>query len=133
MPRKTKGIPLSQVLAQQKKDPQFRHHFEQRRLIHEVALTVRGMREASGLTQAKLAKLIGTSQPMIARLEKGLDQRTPRWDTLHRIALALGKQLTLVFHDSRKKKTPLVEVKGKFRPAKQVRPKRPASKKVSAS
>ncbi len=133
MPRKTKGISLSQILAQQKKDPEFRHHFEQRRLIHEVALTVRGMREASGLTQVELAKLTGTSQPMIARLEKGLDQRTPRWDTLHRIVLALGKRLKLVFHDSRKKQAPLVEVKGKYRPTRRAHPHRVASKKARVS
>ncbi|TMB29639.1 MAG: helix-turn-helix transcriptional regulator [Deltaproteobacteria bacterium] len=50
-----------------------------------------------GLTQAQLATRIGTSQPTIARLEKGLDVRTPRWDTLQRIARALGRQLKLKF------------------------------------
>ena len=118
MPSKTKGVALNDVLTKELEDPELRHHFEQRRLIHEVALTVRGMREACGLTQAELAEMIGSSQPVIARLERGLDQRTPRWDTLHRIALALGKQLMLVFHDSRKKQAPLVEVKGKYRPSK---------------
>src|SRR5437899_3670989 len=38
-----------------------------------------------------------SSQPTIARLEKGLDVRTPRWDTLQRIARALGRQLKLKF------------------------------------
>jgi len=44
------------------------------------------MRMGAGLTQAQLATRIGTSQPTIARLQKGLDVRTPRWDTLQRIA-----------------------------------------------
>ena len=55
------------------------------------------MRMRAGLTQAQLATRIGTSQPTIARLEKGLDVRTPRWDTLQRIARALGRQLKLKF------------------------------------
>src|SRR5438128_12669854 len=38
-----------------------------------------------------------SSQPTIARLEKGLDVRSPRWDTLQRIASALGRQLRLKF------------------------------------
>jgi len=134
MTSKIKGIDFDEILAKESKDPEFRHHFEQRRLIHEVALIVRGMREASGLTQAELAEMISSSQPMIARLEKGLDQRTPRWDTLNRIAIALGKQLTLVFHDPQKSQSPLVEVKGKYRPSRtKVRQHGAARQKAKAS
>ncbi|HWE25896.1 MAG TPA: helix-turn-helix transcriptional regulator [Myxococcales bacterium] len=92
-----RGISGDRILARQLSDPKVRQHFEQRRLVHEVALAVRGMRSAAGLTQAQLAKRIGTTQPTIARLEKGLDVRTPRWDTLQRIAKALGRQLKLKF------------------------------------
>lgn len=92
-----RGINGDVFLAAQLTEPEFRHAFEQRRLIHEVALAVKGMRQAAGLTQAELAKRIGASQPMIARIEKGLDQRTPQFDTLQRIATALGRQLKLVF------------------------------------
>src|SRR5438105_14201892 len=95
--RKPAKINGDVVLAAQLSNPRVRHHFEQRRLVHEVAIAVRGMRMAAGLTQAQLAKRIGTTQPTIARLEKGLDVRTPRWDTLQRIATALGRQLKLKF------------------------------------
>ena len=84
-------------LATHLSDANVRHHFEQRRLVHEVAIAVRSMRMGAGLTQAQLAKRIGTTQPAIARLEKGLDVRTPRWNTLQRIATALGRQLKLKF------------------------------------
>ena len=102
MRRRTKArgphfIDFEADLGRRLRDPEFRFHFEQRRLIHEVAIAVRSLREQAGLTQARLASMIGSSQPAIARLEKGLDQRTPRWDTLQRIAAALGKQLRLVF------------------------------------
>jgi|SRR5207248_4886132 len=99
--RKPAKINGDAVLAAQLSNPRVRHHFEQRRLVHEVAIAVRGMRMAAGLTQAQLAKRIGTTQPTIARLEKGLDVRTPRWDTLQRIATALGRQLKLKFAASR--------------------------------
>jgi DNA-binding XRE family transcriptional regulator len=78
-------------------NPAYRAAYENRRLIAEVALAVKSMREGAGLTQAQLAKAIGSSQPTIARLERGLDQRTPRWDLVRRIGLALGKQLKWVF------------------------------------
>ena len=98
-------------LARRQLSPEFRHHYEQRRLIHEVALAVRRMREEAGLTQVQLARAIGTSQPTIARLEKGLDPRTPRWDTLSRIAGALGKQLRLTFEERAGGSPEFVEVR----------------------
>ena len=95
--KRAAGIDGDAFLAAQLSDSRVRHHFEQRRIVHEVAVAVRGMRMGAGLTQAQLASRIGTSQPTIARLEKGLDVRTPRWDTLQRIARALGRQLKLKF------------------------------------
>jgi DNA-binding XRE family transcriptional regulator len=95
--KKATGLDGAAVLRAQLADPEVRHAFEQRRLIHEVAIAVRGMRASAGITQAELARRIGTSQPTIARLERGLDVRTPRWDTLQRIARALGRQLKLRF------------------------------------
>src|SRR5258706_3227054 len=94
---KAKGLDGRAFLANQLAEPEVRHHFDQRRLIHEVAIAVRGMRMEAGLTQAQLAKRIHTSQPTIARLERGLDVRTPRWDTLQRIATAVGRRLKLQF------------------------------------
>jgi len=66
--KKARGIDGDAFLAAQLSDPRVRHHFEQRRIVHEVAVAVRGMRMGAGLTQAQLATRIGTSQPTIARL-----------------------------------------------------------------
>jgi transcriptional regulator with XRE-family HTH domain len=116
MTRKTKatGVRGDAFLATQLRNPEFRRHFEQRRLVHEVAIAVRAMRAGAGLTQAELARRIGTSQPTIARIEKGLDQHTPQWDTLQRIAVALGRQLRLRFVEPRADTldSPIVEVPG---------------------
>jgi transcriptional regulator with XRE-family HTH domain len=100
MRAKKPATTFASYLGSQLKDPEVRFHFEQRRLVHEVAIAVRSMRQGAGLTQSELATRIGASQPMIARIEKGLDQRRPRFETLHKVALALGRQLKLSFTQS---------------------------------
>jgi ribosome-binding protein aMBF1 (putative translation factor) len=109
--RGPRGLPFDEFLARNLEDTEFRHHFEQRRLIHEVALAVRAMREEAGISQAKLASIIGVKQPMIARVEQGRDSRTPSWDVLRRVGRALGKQLVVGFV-STKREVPLVQVDG---------------------
>jgi transcriptional regulator with XRE-family HTH domain len=106
-----KGVRLEDYLGAQLRSPEFRHHFTERRMVHEVALAVRALRDRADLTQAELAKRIGSSQPSIARIEKGLGYRTPQWETLDKIARALGKQLKLQFVDADVDE-PLVEVNG---------------------
>ena len=54
------------------------------------------LRMAAGLTQAKLAKLIGAKQPVIARLEDA-DYRGNSLAMLQRIAAALNQRLELRF------------------------------------
>lgn len=61
----------------------------------QLARRVRAAREAKGLSQEKLAKLVGTKQPSIARLESG--KVVPRLDLLERIASAVGMRLEVRF------------------------------------
>ena len=102
------GGSFKDYLHKQIADPEFRRAYEARMVVAELAMAVRRMREEEGLTQAQLAALIGVKQPMIARVERGSDQRTPRWDVLRRVGLALGKQLVLEFVSS-KRPVPLVQ------------------------
>lgn len=116
---KVVGVSHSTVLSRQMRDPAFRLYYEQRKLVHEVAVAVRAMRKQARMTQAQLAKLVGVSQPMIAKIEKGLGQHTPRWEMLGKISIALGKQMRLSFFDVEDDGAEhLVEVNGK--PAPQV-------------
>ncbi len=118
MTRKTKapaGRSLNQYLQKQLQDPVFRRAYEAKMLVAEVAMAVRRMREEAGLSQADLAGLIGVKQPMIARVERGSDPRTPRWDVLRRVGHALGKQLVLDFVSS-SRPLPMVQIDG-ARPA----------------
>ena len=51
------------------------------------------MRLAAGLSQRDLAQRAGTSQPAIARYERGV--ATPSWETLQRLAAGCGRWLTI--------------------------------------
>lgn len=54
---------------------------------------VRDIRLAAGLSQRALAKRASTSQPAIARYERGA--ATPSWETLQRLAAACGRRVRL--------------------------------------
>lgn len=51
---------------------------------------LRTARSSAGLSQRALARLAGTSQPAIARYERGL--ATPSWATLVRLLAACGRR-----------------------------------------
>jgi transcriptional regulator with XRE-family HTH domain len=51
------------------------------------------MRSAAGLSQRALARRAGTSQPAIARYERGV--ATPAWETLERLAAACGRRVAI--------------------------------------
>ena len=50
-------------------------------------------RLAAGLSQRELARRAGTSQPAIARYERGA--AVPSWSTLERIAAACGRRVEI--------------------------------------
>ena len=64
-----------------------------------VAMLVYQVRTEAGLSQEQLAKLVGTSQPNIARLEDA-DYEGHSLSMLQRIAEALGKRIEIQMVDS---------------------------------
>jgi transcriptional regulator with XRE-family HTH domain len=52
---------------------------------------IRRARELSGLSQRELARLAGTTQSVVARIERG--QTSPTWDTIERLLRAAGLEL----------------------------------------
>ena len=75
-------------------DPKLREMIEQETINAEVARTIHDARTAAGLTQAALARLVGTTQSVIARLEDA-DYEGHSLTMLKRIAGALGKRLQI--------------------------------------
>lgn len=63
----------------------------------ELGEQLRALREAQHLSQAELARRMGSTQPAIARLEAG--RVAPSLDTLDRAAAALGVELVITFQD----------------------------------
>ena len=66
-------------------------------IINKIACTIIEMRQGQGLTQTELAEKAHTSQPVIARLERGSDSRIPSLELLGRVAHALGKEIIIDF------------------------------------
>lgn len=73
-------------------DPELREAIEEQKLNVRVAEMIHDAREAAGLTQAQLAKLIGTTQSVISRLEDA-DYEGRSLTMLQRIAEALNQRL----------------------------------------
>lgn len=92
-----KKITLDDVINEQLIDPEFAACYDKELLINAIAVMVTELRTHAELTQAELAERAGTSQPVIARLESGIDSRVPTLELLSRIATASNARLTLQF------------------------------------
>ncbi len=77
-------------------NPRLKALVEEERVNYQAALAIRETRKKMGLTQAQLAKEIGTTQSVIARLENA-DYRGHTLKLLEHIAEALGRRVTISF------------------------------------
>jgi DNA-binding XRE family transcriptional regulator len=68
---KPKMISAKDLLARQMKNKEFKKTYDEYEEEFDLATEVIRLRIASNMTQSQLAKLAGTSQPAIARLESG--------------------------------------------------------------
>ena len=80
----------------QLKDPAFEARFKRAGEAWDVALQIAALREKAGLSQKDLAKLLGTSQQQVSRLE------SPSYEghslsMLRRVAEALHARVRVVF------------------------------------
>ncbi len=75
-------------------DAEMRDMIAEESVNAQVAQMIFEARTAAGLTQKELAALIGSKQPVIARLEDA-DYEGHSVSMLYRIAAALGKQLDI--------------------------------------
>lgn len=87
---------LTDVIEEACQDAEFSRHFQRELLINEIAKLIVRLRQGAALTQKELAHKAKTTQPVIARLEKGSDSRMPSLALLARIAAAANAKLKLV-------------------------------------
>ena len=94
-PRKVRLIPAERVFAKWRKDPAYQAAYDA--LEEEFALvsSVIEARTRAKLTQEQLAKKMGTTQAVVARLESG--RVMPSTRTLERFAEATGTKLRITF------------------------------------
>lgn len=76
-------------------EPKYRKAFEALEEEFVLASAVIDARTRAGLTQLQLAKKMGTTQPVVARLESG--RTRPSMRTLERVAKATGSRVLIRF------------------------------------
>jgi len=92
-----KTISLDEVLKNKLDDKEFSILYDKEEIKNKIAQIVIQLRQREGLTQEEMAKRANTSQPVIARLERGTDHRTPSLELLNKIAHSLGRELEISF------------------------------------
>jgi ribosome-binding protein aMBF1 (putative translation factor) len=85
--------------------PELRRRIAEEKLNLCVAQVIYDARHEAGITQTELAKLIGSKQQVIARLEDA-DYEGHSLSMLQRIATALGRQLELSMPPVRRRRKP---------------------------
>jgi ribosome-binding protein aMBF1 (putative translation factor) len=83
--------PLDQEIEHARQtDPGFRKLWDEGTFARDVATRVVAYRADTNLSQAQLGRMLGMTQPAVARLESG--EETPTLKTLARISAATGME-----------------------------------------
>ncbi len=95
-----RAAPFRRRLADKLQDPEFAAEYlaelQRLRIAHQIATA----RQKAGLTQAQLARRMGTAQPTVARLERG-DYYSYTVASLAKAARALKCRLRIEFEPTR--------------------------------
>ena len=86
---------ISEMHKRWVKAPSYRKAYEALEKEFVLASAVVDLRKSSGLTQEELARKMGTTQPVLARIESGRGR--PSMRTLERPAEATGSRLVIRF------------------------------------
>jgi transcriptional regulator with XRE-family HTH domain len=102
-------------LEEQLKDPDFVERFRKAGEAWEVALKLAALRKEAGLSQKELARLVGTSQQQVSRLE------SPHYEghslsMIRRVAEVLGATVRVEIERGRRsKKHAVAESEGNYK------------------
>jgi len=78
------------------KDAEFKAHYQEERQALKLAMKIAKLREKKGLSQQQMAKLMGTSQQAVSRIESG-EYEGFTLKTLEKIAEATGTRVKIEF------------------------------------
>jgi len=90
-----KAVDFQVYLAEKLKNPKFRRQYDEYGKQLEIAYQILKLRKQRGISQAELAKKIGTKQSNVARMETGQQNFTT--DTLQKIASVFKRDLKIEF------------------------------------
>jgi len=86
---------ISEMHKKWLKEPKYKKAYDALEEEFVLAGAVMDVRNRAGLTQEELARRMGTTQPVVARLESG--RTRPSMRTLERLAEATGSRLLISF------------------------------------
>src|SRR3989304_923749 len=89
-----KGRTLKEYIAEQMKNPQFKKAWEDLDPEFQVLKAMIKAREKTGISQAELARRVGTKQSVISRLERGAFSKATL-ETIKKMADALDMRLEI--------------------------------------
>ncbi|OGW55046.1 MAG: hypothetical protein A2Z46_05215 [Nitrospirae bacterium RBG_19FT_COMBO_55_12] len=92
-----KGRTLKEYIAEQMKNPQFKKAWEDLDPEFQVLKAMIKAREKTGISQAELARRVGTKQSVISRLERGAFSKATL-ETIKKMADALDMRLEIKLH-----------------------------------
>jgi len=95
LPKDRKHIPAEVVFAEFMRNPEWRAGYEKVRQENEPLRAILRARVEKGMTQAQIAKKMGTTQSSIARVEAGKSH--PTIPFMQRLADALDMRLEVRF------------------------------------
>lgn len=93
--RQYKAVDFQDYLAKQLKNSEIKKHYDEYGKQLEIAYLILELRKKEKMSQAELAKKIGTTQSNIARMEAGEQNFTT--DTLQKVAHAFNRDLKIEF------------------------------------
>jgi len=102
MPKKTTTDALAILAAIAGPDPKWKQAVEEEVANREVAQKIYVLRQHAGLSQAELARRIGTTQSVISRLEDA-DYEGHSLAMLNRIAAAMERRVEIRFVPRRRR------------------------------
>ncbi|MCX4344006.1 MAG: helix-turn-helix transcriptional regulator [Kineothrix sp.] len=87
------GISFEEMKSDMLKDEEFKIEYEKLKPRYEAIEQIIRARKEQNITQAELAKRVGTQKSNISRLESG--NYNPSLDFLAKIAESLGKEISV--------------------------------------
>jgi DNA-binding XRE family transcriptional regulator len=94
--KKEKARSFRSRLIEDLKDPEFKMYYQEERQALKLAMKIAKLREKKRLSQQQLAKLMGTSQQAVSRIESG-EYEGFTLKTLEKIAEATGTRVKIEF------------------------------------